>query len=238
MTPPVLGINCNLVRQEGDRFSRLNLLYVEAVRAAGGAPLLLPFFRTRREVETVLDRIDGLLLTGGGDIHPSRWGGRRAHPKADLIEREKEESDFLAASAAVRRGLPVLGICLGSQILNVALGGSIHQHLPDLPGISAAHRRNGTLHDVSVEAGSGLAHILGTIRPRVNSYHHQAVDRPGRGLRVVARAPDGVIEGLEGEDRQFLLAVQWHPERMQDRPEQRRLFSSLVSASRRRRPRP
>ena len=229
MKKPLIGINCNLAAPKGKPQYRLEELYVESVRKAGGVPALLPLFQNAVDARDFVDRLDGVLLTGGGDIHPRRWGGRRKHPKAKLVQPAKEDSDFHLAKAVVRSKTPALGICLGFQVMSIAMGGTLHQHMADLPGILGAHTRAGTKHVVDLDADSRLADIMGTRTSCVNSYHHQAVERPGRGLRVTSRSADGMIESLEIRDGRFLVGVQWHPERMPDRKDQRRLFQALVA---------
>lgn len=220
---PLIGINCKLVAEDGDTYWKLDRLYPDAIRKAGGEFLILPFVRTKAEAAAWLDRVDGVLFTGGADIDPARWGEKK-HPKAKLLHPEKEASDFFYAEETLRRDAPALCICLGIQLLNVALRGSLHQH------IGETHRD--ARHPVEV-ADSKLADILGTKRPTVNSYHHQALNRVGAGLRVTAASPDGVIEGTESDSHRFVVAVQWHPERITDQREQLALFRALVAESRR-----
>jgi gamma-glutamyl-gamma-aminobutyrate hydrolase PuuD len=198
---PIIGIAPDFVQGQ----YRLDPRYVEFVRSGGGTPMILP-------LEASLDSLDGLLLTGGRDIRASRWG-QRTHPKAELMDAARERSDFRLLAAVERRGLPILAICLGIQVLNVARGGSLVQDLP-APG---KKRR----HPVTVEGR--LADLLGR-RLRVNSFHHQGLGRVGRGLCVTARADDGVIEAIEDPRRRFLVGVQWHPERMSDQTPLMRAF--------------
>lgn len=223
MTKPLVGLNCTLIESDGSSYYKLDRKYVESVERAGGIPLLLPFVRTPEEARGWLDRADAVLFTGGGDLNPARWGEPR-HEKADLVHPDKEASDFLYADEALRRDVPVLGICLGSQLLNVALGGSLHQHIGD------DHRKS--THEIRI-VPSRLRDILGSATPTVNSYHHQAVHRPGRDLSIVAHAPDGTVEGFESGAHRFVLGVQWHPEHLTGRPEQLALFQALVDAGRR-----
>ncbi len=226
MSRPFIGLNCKLVPDgDGDVYYTLDRLYVQAVRRGGGIPVLLPLFDSDEEARLYLERVDGVLLTGGGDIDPARWGEPK-HPESNLLLPEKEESDLRLARASVERDLPVLGICLGMQILNVACGGSLHQHVNDLPGVG--EHRGGRMHEVEMLGDSHVREAVGA-RPAVNSFHHQAVRGKGEGLRIIARSPDGLIEGIEHDSRRFAAGVQWHPERMTD---EGRLFRAFVDACR------
>lgn len=228
MKRPLIGINCRLRKEGKDLFYRLDRHYVKAVEKAGGEPLLLPFFDGAGRAAKFLDRIDGLLLTGGTDPDPARWG-EKPHPKMEPLLPEKEESDFRLARAALRKDLPILGICYGMQLLSIARGGSLHQHIGDIPG--ARGHGNGCRHDVEMVGTSRTRDLVGR-RRRVNSWHHQSVHRPGRGFRVTGVSPDGIIEGLESDRHRWVVGVQWHPERMTDRREQGALFRALVGEAR------
>jgi putative glutamine amidotransferase len=210
----------------------LPLNYAEQVAAAGGVPVLLP---PVPGIASAVGRLDGLVLTGGGDIDPAIYGAA-PHPQAGLpiVKRDQAELDLLAAALAAR--VPVLGICRGLQLLNVARGGTLHQHLADLrpPAGDCGHTpRPGTFgsHPVRVAAGSMLAAIVAADRPfAVPTAHHQAIDRLGEGLTATAWTADGIIEAAElsgGEHHPFVLAVQWHPEAGDDP----RLFQALVAAA-------
>jgi len=206
---PLIGITPNF---DAGQY-HLDPRYVEAVRVAGGTPVILPLGAS-------LDRLDGLLLTGGRDLRASRLG-ERTHPKARLMDLERERSDLRLAREADRRSLPTLAICLGVQVMNVSRGGSLVQHLP----VHAKRRE----HPVTLDGG--LRRLLGS-RARVNSFHHQAIGRVGRGLRVAARADDGVVEAVEDPRKRFWVGVQWHPERMSASAAQKRLMRAFVSAAR------
>jgi putative glutamine amidotransferase len=187
-----------------------------------------------RNVEDLLDRVDGVCLSGGPDLEPS-WYGANAHPELGPTEPEVDVFELSLARAARRRGLPVLAICRGLQVLNVSRGGTLVQHLPDEVGAQIAHRQTAPAseptHDVRIETGSRLAKLMGDETPRVNSFHHQAVDRLGRGLQAVAWSDDGVVEGIEAPGDFFTVGVQWHAECMTALPEQAALFSALVDAA-------
>ena len=205
--------------------------YVDGVRAAGGRPIILPPGDAERE--HVLELVDGLILSGGGDVHPSRYGGD-AHESVYHVSQDRDDFEIGLVELALARDFPLLCICRGLQVLNVALGGDLHVHLPDAVGTRISHRdpeRNPTRHTASVEPTSRLAEILGVTSLSVMSRHHQAARRAGRELRAVAWAEDGVIEGLEHTSQRFCVAVQWHPEMSLDDPVQVRLFAALVAAS-------
>lgn len=220
----------------GRRELVLGLSYLRALTAAGGAPLVMPPVDVAT-VPALLAGVSGLCLPGGGDIDPSLYG---AEPHAHLGPTEPALDRFeLAAVAEARRlGLPILAICRGSQMLNVAHGGTLLQHLPDDVGEAVRHQRerktNAPLrHEVRIEPDSLLARVVGAERIEVNSFHHQAPDRIGAGLRAVAWAGDGVVEGLEDPSREFELGVQWHAEAILGQPEQAALFEAFVDAARR-----
>lgn len=202
--------------------------YVHAVHRAGGLPILFP--PVADHAAQWLDHVDALLVPGGGDVDPARYGAPRGemvygvNPLRDTVE-------LALVRAAFERRVPMLLICRGMQVLNVALGGTLHAHIPDAFGESTVHRgpeRAPTTHDVHVVSGTRLARILGTDTVPVTSLHHQAVDRLAPGLRPGAYAPDGVMEACEAPDR-WVVAVQWHPECTADQdPVQRRLFEALI----------
>jgi putative glutamine amidotransferase len=212
----------------------LGLVYLRAVEAAGGLPVVLPPLGLDA-VAPLIDRLDGLCLSGGPDLDPAGYGAE-PHPMLGTVEPELDRFELAAARRADDAGLPILAICRGLQALNVARGGTLVQHVPDRPGDGIEHRQtvagDEPTHDVRVAPDSRLARIAGAAQLEVNSFHHQAVDRLGAGLRAVAWAPDGVVEALEAPRRAApLIAVQWHAECLIDRPEQAALFEYLVSAA-------
>lgn len=213
--------------------------YADRVSAAGGIPVLLP---PVPGIEDALGRLDGLVLSGGGDIDPARYRAEPA-PETTSVREERDTAEFALLAAAMERQLPVLGICRGLQIINVARGGSLHQHLPAVVGHDGHAPVPGAFgaHPVHVAPGSRLAGILGRdeVDPPIAAptHHHQAVDKLGDGLVPTAWAADGTIEAFEldaGADGSFLVAVQWHPEAGDDPS----LFRALVAAARRRVPAP
>ena len=203
----------------------LGMTYLRAIEAAGGMPVVLP---PLGDAEELLDRLDGVCLSGGPDLDPDAYGAVERHVELGPTEPSLDAFELALARAADARGMPVLGICRGAQALNVARGGTLHQHVP-------AHRQTepatATTHSVVVEAGSRLAQLLGTRPLRVNSFHHQAVDALGHGLRAVAHAADGTIEAIEAPGARFLLGVQWHAEGLVVAPRHRVLFEALVVAT-------
>lgn len=202
--------------------------YVDRVVGAGGAPVMLP--PVPAAVPAALPRLDALVLCGGSDVDPRRYG-EVAHQQTDLPHPERDAAELAMLDAAVAAGMPLLGICRGLQLLNVARGGSLVQHLPDLVGHNrhAPFRGRYGTHPVAVQPGSLLAELLGrTTVEKVPTYHHQAIARLGAGLAVTARAEDGVIEAVEDPSLPFCLAVQWHPETGDDTS----LFDALVEAAR------
>jgi len=209
----------------------LPLNYAEQLAAAGGVPVLLP---PVPGITAAVSRLDALVLTGGGDIDPGRYDAA-PHPRTGPANTSRDQAELDLLTAALAAGLPVLGICRGLQLLNIARGGTLHQHLADLgPAGDAGHTpQPGTFgsHPVRVAAGSTLAGILPADRPlAVPTAHHQAIDRLGAGLTAAAWAGDGIIEAAEltgGEHHPFVLAVQWHPEAGDDL----RLFQALVAAA-------
>lgn len=236
-----VGIECDVEERAGRRLVRVHEGYVDAVLDAGGVPVLLPPVLDASTRGAFLSRVEALLLSGGKDIPAAEYGEReRRTPRTTDVDPRRYEASRALFLEASERSLPVLGICLGAQLVNVARGGSLVQDIPDeVPG-ALAHRTDDAgrdaEHEVEIAPGSLLARAVGTARTRVSSAHHQSIARPGRGLRVVARAPDGVVEAVEGEEGdRFLLAVQWHPERMGREAEGRRVVAALVEAARARR---
>lgn len=235
-TAPLIGLTCYRSDAEEPDYLRdthyLRGGYVEALRRAGGIPVLLPPGEPR-PLE-LFERLDGLLLAGGGDIDPAVYGGH-AHEKVYRVDAERDRLELALARRAVDAGLPTLGICRGCQVVNVALGGTLIEHLPDAVGERVLHRtpdRQPTRHGVTVKAGSLLARVLGTESLEPSSWHHQAVRAVAQRLLPVAWSPDGVVEGLELPGHPFLLAVQWHPEqRAAEDPAEQRLFDAFVRAA-------
>jgi putative glutamine amidotransferase len=214
-----------------------NIAYIRAVEQAGGIPVLIPSLGDEEALAAIYARLDGLLLTGGGDIEPGLYGEPRL-PECGPAEEARDLTELTLARLALEHKLPILGICRGHQLLNVALGGTLYQDIGSaLPGTMrhqrTDHRRNWRAHAISVEPGSRLEEILGTRQHRVNSLHHQALHRLGKGVRVLAQSEDGVVEAIEVRGQPFALGVQFHPEELAstDQPSCR-LFATFVEACR------
>lgn len=232
MARPLIGITSYGRAGQRQTFS-LPCEYVDVVRLAGGVPVVLP--AVEGEIPEALDAIDALILPGGGDVDPAHYGGPR-HEANYGISTERDGFELkLAKVALARPTLPILCICRGMQLLNVALGGDLVAHIPDHYGDSVMHRHpelQPTQHPVRLEPQSRLSRILGASDLLVHSVHHQAVGRLGAGLRPVAWSPDGVIEAVESERHDLVIGVQWHPELgALDDERQRRLFEILVEST-------
>jgi len=211
--------------------------YLDAILTAGGLPILLPTSLPITALPELVNRFDGFVLSGGGDVDPALYGG---HLDATVhsIDPERDAFECALIPLVLQADKPLLAICRGAQILNVALGGSLYEDIssalpaalrhdwyPDIP-------RDYLAHTVEIEPGSRLAEILGTRKLHTNSLHHQAIRQPAPGLEVVARAEDGVIEAVELLGKRFAIGVQWHPECLPDEPAMQRLFSEFVNAAR------
>lgn len=197
--------------------------YVEAVERAGARALLVP--PSEEGVEETLDALDGLLLSGGADLDPQTYGAD-AHPATNGLRPDRDRSEFALLEGALARDLPVLAVCRGIQVLNVLRGGDLVQHLPEVIGDERHRETAGVFseHPVRIDDDSRLGSLLGPSAPAMSS-HHQGIGAVGRGLRVVAWAEDGTVEGLEDPDRTFAVGVLWHPEAGEDM----KLFEALVA---------
>lgn len=207
---PLIGINTGVLDAERGR-AEYPLRYADAVRRAGGQPVALFPSTDADEVRRVVEQLDGLLLSGGDDFDTERLGLGPTHPAASPVPHLKQDADLALVRAALAADLPTLGICYGMQLMALARGGSLLQHLPeDRPGCRQ-HWKDAR-HPVAIEAASKLAAVVG-VEPLVTlSRHHQAIDRPGTAWRVVARDDEGLTEAIEDPDLRFAIGVQWHPE--------------------------
>ncbi|HVO52867.1 MAG TPA: gamma-glutamyl-gamma-aminobutyrate hydrolase family protein [Solirubrobacterales bacterium] len=247
---PLIGVTTSEVRSaervtplpEGEPRGKemaLGMTYMRGIEAAGGLPLVMPPL-DERAIEPLLDRLDGICLSGGPDLDPETYGAE-PHRELGPTEPELDRFELAVARRADARGMPILAICRGTQALNVVRGGILHQHIPEISE-EIAHRQttpgNEASHPVWVDPASQLAAVLGDTEVEVadiadvNSFHHQAIDRLGEGLRISARAPDGTIEAIEDPSRRFLIGVQWHAETLVHRPYEAALFRHFVEACR------
>ncbi len=242
--PPLIAVTTSELRpshpgtatpqgEPPQREMALGLKYLKAIELAGGIPVVIPPL-AEESLEPLLDRVSGLCLSGGPDLDPLAYGERR-HEQIGPTWQELDTFELAVARAADARRLPILAICRGLQVLNVARGGSLHQHLPDIAGSTINHRQSEPsgepTHWVKLEQGSRLSQIMGSRQLQVNSFHHQAAAELGEALLVTGQAPDGTVESLEAADREFLLAVQWHAECLIERSDHAALFAALVEAA-------
>lgn len=240
---PLIGISCSMgqtiysMTQDNppQLQHRMNDTYVRAVTRAGGIPVILPNNTDLSCIPELADRLDGFLLSGGDDVDPARFGERATGKLGHVIPRRDDFEIELTRYVLRNTEKPMLGICRGIQVLNVALGGSLHIDLPDAGKLChslSMYPRGVYSHEVEVTAGTRLAAIMGQGRGQVNSFHHQAIKDVAPGLRVSALSvPDGVIEAVELSGGRFFLGVQWHPEELVDMEEAVKLFRSFVEAA-------
>jgi putative glutamine amidotransferase len=233
---PLIGITGGLVDSSaGVPVYQLGQAYVTAVQRAGGIPLVIPVGIEGSALATLLSRLDGVLLSGGGDIDPLLFNGA-PHPKVYGISPERDAMEIALVKMALAMDKPLLAICRGIQVLNVALGGGLYTHIQDQVEHSLKHDwfpkfpRDKLAHTVSLTCESQLDQIYGADEIRVNSLHHQGISRVGEGLTATAFAPDGLVEGLEVEGSSFALGVQWHPECLPDDPGSQQLFGAFIQA--------
>jgi putative glutamine amidotransferase len=240
---PLIAVTTSELRRPEDVVARpqgdppklevaLATLYPEAIERAGGVPVIVPLLRPDA-IAALLDRVDGVCLPGGPDVQPSAYG-EEPHPQLGPTEPRVDAVELALVKAADRRNLPILGICRGMQLLNVARGGTLHQHLPDVTGDQLQHRQvehgSITTHHVETASHSRLRAALGEGGPRleVNSFHHQAVRALGRNLAATAWAEDGTIEAIEQPGERLVMGVQWHAEGLRDHGP---LFDLLIEAA-------
>ena len=239
---PLIGVTPSVVRRLGEVRPNpdgepshdemaLGLGYLRAIEQVGGLPVMMSPLRLGA-IEALLEPLAGVCLSGGRDISPHTYGAT-SHPRLGAVEPALDGFELAVARLADLRGVPILAIGRGMQLLNVVRGGTLHQHIPDLP-TALEHRQDApgdsTSHEIDVEPGTRLAEILDTTALAVNSFHHQCIDQLGDGLRAVARAPDWTIEGIEAMDHSFLIGVQWNAELLVGREAERSLFGRFVAA--------
>lgn len=238
--PPVIGITASIDHRSaafGETYS-LARKYAEGVVHAGGVPVIVPHNLDEHSLRVVLDRLDGVLLSGGGDIDPGLFG-EKTHPATCEIEPDRDRVELTLARWLVERDTPFLAICRGIQVLNVALGGSLVQDIPSQVPDALQHSfdrkttpRDFLAHPVKIDPNSQLARVMQLEAAQTNSWHHQSIRQTAASLHVTAVAPDGVVEAAEVPGRRYAIGVQWHPEWLfEERAEHRRLFEELVRAS-------
>lgn len=238
MSQPIIGITTYNGRTKEDLPAIILLrVYVEAIMQAGGVPVLIPSELDESDWMELYLRLDGILLSGGGDIAVERYNGL-PHRRVDGVDEARDALEFGLLNSAIKEGKPFLGICRGSQVVNVGLGGTLYTHVEDQHPDALKHdyfpnfSRNRLSHPVRVEEGSRLAEIVGEPVLQVNSLHHQGIKDLAPRLKPIAYAPDGLIEAVELSDHPFGLAVQWHPEWLTDQQPTRNLFKAFVNSAR------
>ncbi len=240
---PLIGITAATYTapETGWDYNRVYVACIKAIEDAGGLPVLIPVSVDESILREIYARLDGLLLPGGSDINPDIYG-ETAGPLTRDIDDARDHAEINLAQWAVDDDLPLLGICRGHQLLNVALGGTLVQDIPSEVGTDIVHdisreqpgvlARDEVRHEVRIDPDSHLASVLGATAIHVNTLHHQAVEKPAPAARVTAFAPDEIIEALELPGKKFALSVQWHPEDMYEHDEaMRRLFRAFVAAA-------
>jgi len=235
---PLVAVTATARLVEGVERVRLNAAYVRALESVGLVPIVVPPLETAAGAVRVLDAVAGLVLSGGEDVDPSRYGAT-PHPELGPVNCARDETELALLARARELGMPTLAICRGIQVVNVGLGGTLIQDLPserrDVEVHEVDDERDTRVHGVRLDSASRLASILGVDALAVNSIHHQAVDRLGEAMRVSARADDGTVEGVESDDPSWwMVGVQWHPEELTTTPEpwDRRLFRAFAAACR------
>jgi len=236
---PLIGIPCFPLLRAGSLRPHYGLgrAYVQAVERAGGIPLLIPPQAGDAAPREIVTRIDGLLLPGGGDVDPALYGEERS-PACGEPEPERDALEIPLTRLALERGVPIFGICRGMQVLNVAVGGTLYQDIAAQRPKSPPHEthdyegpRDVRSHAISIRPGSAVERIMGATRHDVNSFHHQAIQRPGEGVEIIAWADDGIAEAMVLPAHPFALAVQFHPEELAPAdPASQRLFDAFVRA--------
>jgi len=235
---PIVGVPACAVLIDGRPSHRVGAKYISSlVDGAGCLPLLVPAMGEVACFKTLLDRLDGLFLTGAGsNVEPHLYDGESSR-KGTQHDPDRDATTLPLIRLAVEHGVPLFAVCRGIQVLNVAYGGTLIQDIPSQIKGAIKHEQKALRHDalghaVTIEAGTKLAEIAGGTKMRVNSFHHQSVDRVADGFQVTARSADGVIEAIEDPSHPYCVGVQWHPERLQAEESTRRLFSSFIGAAR------
>ena len=227
---PLIGITTEIKADElKENCYLIETTYAKAIAEAGGIPVLLPSLCEKSSIlRDAVANIDGLLLPGGRDMDP-KYYNEEPHPKLRLMSKERTESEMIVLDEALKQNTPVLGICGGMQLINVFLGGSLYQDIPSMISNAIVHEK-GARHEILVEDGTLLGGIVKEKNFSTKSYHHQSVKAVGKGLKISARCPDGVIEAIEKEDH-FVLGIQWHPER-EESEISKRIFRAFIDRCR------
>jgi len=232
---PLIGLNCSLlVLEDGKtKISRIGSNYYNAVKSAGGIPILIPVLDNKEDMKRVLRTIDGMIFIGGYDIDP-KFYRQKKHKKTKLLLKERNIFDLEMARLSINMNKPTLAICLGVQILNVASGGTLIQDIPSMIKTEINHspgKIKKLAHTVRISKGTLLHHIVKRDEIKVNTSHHQSIKDVGKDFKINAVSPDGVIEGIENNQKNFLLGVQWHPETICKYKHHLALFQALVKAA-------
>jgi putative glutamine amidotransferase len=231
MGRPLIGITVDTAADDAPPTYESPMAYATAVEKAGGLPVLLPYRIDHASIPQLVDRLQGVLFSGGNDLDPALYG-ETLHPKAVPIDPLRQNFELALMAEVEKRRMPTLGICLGSQLMNVYRGGSLNQFLPEMPRDASIEHRNidraYPRHGVELVPDSAATRAIGHQHVEANTAHKQSVKAPGRGLRIIATSPDGVIEGIEDPSFPLFLGVQWHPERLHDEKDHLALFKLLV----------
>jgi putative glutamine amidotransferase len=235
MSKPVIGLTTSRMPNPSRQPAfGTNVAYTKSVADAGGLPVLIPLNFSNDDLDLLLTQFDGILFTGGYDIDPRRYGNQ-PHPKVEGVDVERDRVEMHLIQALIDMGKPFFGICRGCQVVNIALGGNLYEDLPEqfhgnILHDNHDHPRNYLAHTVEVQSTSGLSQILTNGTTSVNSLHHQGINKLAQGLQVSALAPDGLVEAFDLSNYPFGLAVQWHPEELQEYATMSHLFQAFVQA--------
>lgn len=236
MSKPLIGITTRNEKDSNSHpYTAVQHSYIKAVVQAGGLPLPIPSILNEEDFLEIYSHLDGILFSGGGDISLDYFSGSD-HPRIGEVDKMRDLTELTLLRTAADDGKPMLGICRGAQVMNVALGGTLYTHIPDQVKNALDHAYPGDLrqvlvHPVNVDESAKSAEIFGETLLHVNSLHHQGLKDIASRLKVVGYAPDGIPEVIEMDDHPYAIAVQWHPEWLTDQPAMRRLFKSFVDAS-------
>jgi len=231
MKKPVIGVTTSFEDKTNLHNQNVNPFYIEAVKKAGGEPRILDFLMPLNRIPALLEELDGVLLIGGGDYEPSLYGAQR-DPLCGESCPVKDNFELELTRKAAEMGVPVLGVCRGLQTINIAFGGTMHQHVPNVTGIQHQQKAGNVFwHDVNIVPGTRTARLIGRDVIATNSYHHQAADKIGEGLVVGAWSRDGIVESLESKPgATWIFGTQWHPERTVGKdPYSLRYFEALIA---------